>query len=447
MHRKSIFIFHKDLRLEDNTGLIAALMSSKKVVPLFIFDERQLLNNDYFSENAFEFMIESLFDLDQQLKSRGSYLNMIKKGKTVDVLRELIEKENIDAIYSNRDYTPFAKNRDLEIAELSLEKDISYYQFADSLFYEPEELLKDDGTFYKVFTPFFKRALTFQPKLIRRNNYHNFTNISSDNIGLADSLLKKRNTHLAVRGGRKNALNILKNNFSDYFDFRNYPSQKKTTMLSAYVKFGCVSPREIHDRFFSNHELLREFFWRDFLIHLAFHCPYVFGKEFKIKFQSMKWDYDMERFLAWCNGVTGFPIVDAGMRQLNQTGFMHNRVRMIVASFLVKNLHIDWRWGEKYFAKKLVDYDPAVNNGNWQWAASTGADAVPYFRIFSPLSQQERFDKDFDYVSEWISELRGFDNKTLYGLYKKPQALGKYPAMIIDAKREAEICKTIYKSY
>nr|WP_280954397.1 deoxyribodipyrimidine photo-lyase [Methanohalophilus levihalophilus] len=278
-------------------------------------------------------------------------------------------------------------------------------------------------------------------------------NIKGEDRGILKHILKDRNENLYSKGGRENGLEILDNpkRFENYQDERDYPALDATTGLSAHNKFGTVSIREVYhclaDEFGKNHPLITQLYWRDFFTHLAYNNPHVFGHSFRKKYDSLKWIDDKDSFRKWCEGKTGFPIVDAGMRQLNTTGYMHNRVRMIAASFLVKDLHIDWRWGERYFAQHLVDYDPCVNNGNWQWAASTGADSQPYFRIFNPWLQQTKFDKDCEYIKTWVPELADVDPKRIHRLgHDEKHRIPDYPAPIVDHSREREQSLFMFKS-
>lgn len=451
-HKKSLFIFRRDLRLEDNTGLISALNDSEIVIPAFVFDPRQYdkTKNPYFSDNAFGFLIESLKDLDSQLNIKNSRL-YIFNGIVEEVIEKLIKDENIDAIYFNKDYTPFSKKRDTEIDKICKKHNVSCYSFADALLNEPNSVLKNDGSPYTVFTPFWKNASTIKVNDPKNNHYKNYYNkkIISEKSFLELNLKYEDNKN-RIKGGRKNAVNILNNiiKLKNYESIRDYPYINGTSKLSAHLKFGTVSIREaywaIANEMTLAHPLLRQLYWRDFFYHIAYHFPKVFGHSFNEKYEKVRWDNDEKLLQAWKNGVTGFPIVDAGMRELNTTGYMHNRVRMIVASFLTKDLHIDWRLGEKYFAQQLVDYDPCINNGNWQWAASTGCDAQPYFRIFNPWLQQKKFDPKCEYIKRWILELKNVDAKTIHELDKNE--IPNYPKPIIDHYAESKEAISRYKS-
>lgn len=450
--KKSLFIFRRDLRLEDNTGLLKACAVSNIVIPCFIFDPRQVTEkNRYRSMNAIQFMIESLNDLEKQLKAKKGRLHRFY-GISEDVVNQLIKKEKIDAIFVNRDYTPFSIKRDEEIKRNCYANSIKFYQENDLLLHEPEDIVTSNGTPYQIFTPFFRRA---SKELVRKPQKFDRTNFYTKAIK-GGSISKKytftyTNPDLHVHGGRTNAQKILKGlrKFKNYVKTRNYPALS-TTSLSAYLKFGCVSIREVYYAIRKvlgkDHPLLRQLYWRDFFTHVAYFSPFIFGQPFRQKFKQLTWINNKRQFKAWHEGKTGFPIVDAGMRQLNETGFMHNRVRMIVGSFLIKDLHIDWRWGEKYFAQKLVDYDPSVNNGNWQWVSSTGTDSQPYFRIFNPWVQQKQFDPQCTYIKRWVSELKSVQPRQIHALFKKGGDVDGYPQPIVDHAKESKRAKVEYRA-
>ncbi len=452
-HTLSLHVFRRDLRLHDNTALIEALHSSAQVITCFIFDKRQIELNDYKSDNCLQFMANSLQELDAQLRNKESRLYCFY-GVAEDVIEQLISALKIDAVFVNRDYTAFSHARDQKIAAACRRFNIDFYSFADALLHEPEEVAKSDGEPYTVFTPFFNRAKQFEPASVRKNTHDNYyrDNIAQEDQHTLKKLLQKSNPNLAVKGGRNEALGLLKKmrGLNNYETMRNIPAVNGTSRLSAHNKFGTVSIREVYatikEEFGKQHSLIKELYWRDFFTHIAFHFPRVLGHAFQEKYANIHWSKSEKHFRAWCEGMTGFPIVDAGMRELNTTGYMHNRVRMITASFLVKDLHIDWRWGEKYFAQKLVDYDPAVNNGNWQWAASTGCDAQPYFRIFNPWLQQQKFDADCLYIKRWIPELANFPVKTIHGLAENTTMLmTNYPQPLVNHTKASMKAKAMYK--
>ncbi|MFO7710246.1 MAG: deoxyribodipyrimidine photo-lyase [Candidatus Woesearchaeota archaeon] len=423
MYNHSLFIFRRDLRDFDNTGLNEASRLSRKVTCAFIFDPRQQAH-PYFSENAFQFMLESLEALKIPLT--------VMQGEPTKVIHNL---KGFDAVFVNRDYTPFAIQRDKDIQKICEKKDIAFHSYADYLLLEPEIALKKDNTPYTKFTPFYRNAARFP---IKRPDTYKPKNLSSKK----GTLPKIKRKELLIKGGRTNGLKLLKNIPADYETSRNMPS-KNTSLLSAHHKFGTISIRESYWQK-TPETFTQELYWRDFFTHIAYHFPYVFGKEFQKRFQGIRWKNNKKLFRLWCEGKTGFPIVDAGMRELNQTGYMHNRVRMITASFLVKDMHIDWRWGEQYFATKLIDYDPSVNNGNWQWSASTGCDAQPYFRIFNPWRQQERFDPDCTYIKRLIPELLDYNPKQIHQHKESP--LKTYQRPILDHKESKDTTLSLFNS-
>jgi deoxyribodipyrimidine photo-lyase len=404
---KSFFIFRRDLRLHDNIGLIAALKQSLSVIPSFIFTPEQIESNPYRSDRCLQFMLESLEDLEGQLEAKKKKLYLFY-GEPDEIVGRLIVHFGVDAVFVNRDYTPYSQSRDKKIASVCRRHGAAFLQFDDALLHPPEESVKADGKPYTIFSPYFRNLSKLhvgKPKQNRHENYFCGEIAFAKKRSIFGTILPKR-LSVGLAGGRAEGLKILKKigGFSNYEAIRDFPS-KPTTHLSCYLKFNVLSIREVDHAIASklgpHHALLRSLAWRDFFSSIALFFPHVFKGAFHPKFDRLSWKNDKRAFQKWCEGKTGFPIVDAGMRELNATGFMHNRVRMIAASFLVKDLHIDWRWGEKYFAQKLIDYDPAVNNGNWQWVASTGCDAQPYFRIFNPRSQQEKFDPDGLYIHRW----------------------------------------------
>ncbi len=449
----SIHIFRRDLRLNDNTALMAALDKSERVVPVFIFDEKQL-DNPYRGHNSFEFMVNSLIELDQKLKAKGSQLYFFK-GLTQEVISQLIEKLKPGALFFNRDYTPFSRKRDEAISKVCQKHNVELNVYADALLNEPEMVHKDDGKPYTVFTPFMKKARLNTISEPVHNLYPNYYNQKIDvpaSFHSPKSLIKSHNQNLLVKGGRTEGLKLLEQveTMGDYETRRELPSVQGTSLLSAHHKFGTVSIRETYQKLVSyfekQHPMVNELYWRDFFTHIVWHFPRVLGNAFREKYDKIEWSHNEQKFERWCKGETGFPIVDAGMRELVTTGYMHNRVRMIVASFLTKDLHIDWRWGERFFANHLTDYDPAVNNGNWQWGASTGCDAQPYFRIFNPWSQQRRFDSECKYIKKWLPELKHLSAQQIHNIEKEDCTAGKYPRPIIEHKTEALNAKMIFKS-
>lgn len=438
------------MRLVDNTALIEALKLSASVIPCFIFDPRQIENNPYRGQHSVQFMLQSLQELDAALRKKNSKLYLFY-GRAEDVIAKLISENNIHAIFFNRDYSPFSCMRDENIKQLCQKSNIELHTYADALLHEPEEVLKSNNQPYTIFTPFFHKAVQLYVAPPHKNlQYHFFQKkLIGENSDIINSLNISPNPDLLVKGGRKEALTLLGSikNLINYATERNIPSLTSTTKLSAHLKFGTVSVRELYaaitKNFGSQHLLIKELYWRDFFTHIAYHYPQVLGESFQEKYRNIQWQTNKNYLSKWCTGQTGFPIVDAGMRELNTTGYMHNRVRMITASFLTKDLHIDWRVGEKYFAEKLVDYDPSVNNGNWQWAASTGCDAQPYFRIFNPWLQQQKFDPDCIYIKRWLPELNQVPAKVIHKLNQL--SVSNYLSPIVNHAVESLKAKAIYK--
>jgi deoxyribodipyrimidine photo-lyase len=443
---KSVFIFRRDLRLTDNTGLMRALGESDSVVPAFILDPRQTGRHPYRSEKALRFMAASLRELDRDLRAKGSRLYLFR-GRAERVVDGLIRTEGLGAVYVNRDYTPFSRRRDEAIAAACRKRNAAFVSTGDSLLNEPEEARKADGRPYAVFTPFFNAARSIAVRPPRTNAFRNYYAgpvAAEAGPDVLDRAPGRRNGSLFRQGGRAEALGVLRriDRLGDYDRTRDLPALDGTTGLSPHNKFGTISIRELYqavrDGLGPGHPLLRQLYWRDFFTHAAFHFERVFGHAFQAAYEGIAWRDDPCGFARWREGTTGFPIVDAGMRQLAATGFMHNRARLVCASFLVKDLHIDWREGERYFATRLEDYDPCVNNGNWQWVASTGCDAAPYFRVFNPWLQQKRYDPEAAYIRRWVPELARTEPALIHRL---DRAAGRrprgYPAPLLDHAAES----------
>lgn len=456
LHKKSLFVFRRDLRLEDNTGLIQALKTSESVIPCFIYDDFIL---EKFKDSTFrlDFLNESLRELDSELKKKSSSLQIFE-GDPIRVIRDIITKNNhdIDAVFLNVDFTDYSINRDAAIHNICKKNNFRFYGILDFLLHNPNEIKtrnnNNDNSPYTVYSFFYKKARQFPVRKIQRNHMKNYSDKTISSIDIKENVFAKASK---IPGGRKAGMNILKNlgKFRDYKNTRDFPeSDDSTTKLSPHNKFGTVSIREVYHAILQvlgpDHTLIDEVYWREFFSYILFHFPWVCKKSFQKRFQRLPWSHDKKKFHVWTQGMTGFPIVDAGMRQLNHTGFMHNRVRMIVASFLTKDLHIDWRWGEQYFAEKLVDYDPAVNAGNWQWAASTGCDAAPYFRIFNPWIQQQKFDPNCSYIKRWIPELAELTSKQIHNLQNNfPEGDDiAYVKPILNHKIESQKTKEIFKA-
>lgn len=454
-YKKVLFIFRRDLRIQDNVGLRAATQKADSIIPCFIFDPIQVGDNNPFrSTNALQFMIESLQDLEQQLKAKKGKLYLFY-GDTFKIITSLIKQENIEAIFVNRDYTPFSLKRDQALEKLCYKYNIAFEHYNDALLTEPEEILTQSGTPYSIFSAFYKKAVAKsmnKPETLKKGTFFTQNIKNSQSTTIYKQLLKKNNPTIHVHGGTDNANKLLRiiGKLKNYTQTHNIPSIA-TSNISAHLKFGTISIRHVYhtiqDKLGSNHPLLRQLYWRDFFTHVAYNSPFVFGQAYHKKYNKLAWNTSKADFKKWCTGTTGFPIVDAGIRQLNTTGFMHNRVRMIVASFLVKDLHINWQWGEKYFAQQLVDYDPAVNNGNWQWVASTGCDAQPYFRIFNPWLQQKKFDKECAYIKTWVTELKNVAPQTIHRWFKdESPSIAHYPRPMVDHEQVSKQAKAMYKN-
>jgi deoxyribodipyrimidine photo-lyase len=453
-YTRALHIFRRDLRIHDNTALNAALTASEEVVTCFIFNDAQVGPHKHRSANGLCCMIESLEELAQEISSNGGKL-LFFHGDPESVVDQAISEMKIDAVFFNKDYTPFSLKRDQGIADLCARRDIACHQFSDALLTEPSTFGKDDGRPYTVYTPFFKRAsknpVPPPTKLAKGSLSKLRTGIKT--VVPKDFWPEESAPERVSKGGRSLALEILSGikSYTKYDEERNLPALKGTTLLAPHNKFGTVSIREVYhsvaDALGVSHTLIRELYWRDFFTHIAWHFPHVFGHAFYRHYDGLQWSKDMKLFNAWCEGRTGFPIVDAGMRELVTTGFMHNRVRMIVASFLVKDLHLSWRWGEALFARHLTDYDPSVNNGSWQWAASTGCDAQPYFRIFNPWLQQKRFDPDCVYIKRWVPELKNMTVKAIHELNdpEKPRP-ERYPHPIVDHAIQKILAEEMFKA-
>lgn len=437
----TIFIFRRDLRIFDNSALfkLKETYPTAKILPIFIFNKKQIDKNlnKYYSSNSVQFLFESLEEIP--------HLNCYYTDDDLTILNDLKKRFNVKAIAFNKDYTPFAINRDKEIGDWCKENEINCITAEDYSLFKIGSVMKDDNNPYLKFTPFYRKAIIKKPEAVK-NTYEKdfifFDDNKSKNLDDLKFLRPLPNPNLKVNGGRKKGLEILKkvkdNYFKNYDDERDYPYLDKTTKMSAFIKFGCLSIREIYFSLPVKHGLVRELIWREFYIYINFFFPHIYGSAYNKKYEKVKWDNNNSFFEKWKAGMTGFPLIDASMRQLNTTGWLHNRCRMIVASFLTKNLFIDWRWGEQYFASKLVDYDPSSNNGGWQWCASTGTDSQPYFRIFAPSAQLEKFDKECLYVKKWVPELRDVDNKIILNWEKNNNYNITYPKPIVDAKQTAK---------
>ncbi len=429
MDKITVFWHRRDLRIHDNAGLYHALKSEYPVLPIFIFDRNILDKLEDKADARVDFIHSQLNELKKKYESYGSSL-MVFYGKPEEVWKEILEKYSVKEVICNRDYEPYAQERDKAIFDFLANKKISFKGYKDHVIFEKNEVLKDDGKPYTVYTPYSKKwkaklndfYLKSYPTEKFLSNLHQtkpYEFISLEQMGFNPSGILFPNK-IAKE-------DIIKS----YHTTRDFPAVKGTTRLSVHLRFGTISIRELASTAKSlNEKYLNELIWRDFYQTILFHFPHTVNKAFKSEYDKIQWLNNENEFNAWCEGRTGYPIVDAGMRELNATGFMHNRVRMIVASFLTKHLLIDWRWGEAYFAKKLLDFELASNVGGWQWAAGCGVDAAPYFRVFNPALQTEKFDKEFKYIKQWVPE---------YGTatYTKP---------IVDHKMARERVLKTYKA-
>ena len=416
--------FRRDLRLFDNTAFYYATKSDFPVLPLFIFDQN-IIDELPKGDARVSFIYDSLKSINQELNSYGGSIKIVK-STPVEAFKTLLNEYDIQSVYLNKDYEPYAIKRDKEVESFLAKEKIAFNTFKDHVVFEQNEITKDDGNPYTVFTPYskkWKNALanikleTFDVDL-NKINFIPFNEEfpSIETFGFKKSTIIVPSYSLEQLGSYKNE--------------RNLPAKNSTSKLSVHLRFGTVSIRQMVKKALEiGEDFLNELIWREFFHQALWHFPHVVNSEFKPKYQLIEWRNNEEEFEKWCAGKTGYPIVDAGMRELNQTGLMHNRVRMITASFLCKHLLIDWRWGEAYFAEKLLDFDLAINNGNWQWVAGTGCDAAPYFRVFNPTTQTQRFDPDLTYIKKWVPEFESLE----------------YPTPIVEHKYARERALKVYK--
>jgi deoxyribodipyrimidine photo-lyase len=395
----SVCWFRRDLRLEDNTALYNALNSDYAVLPIFIFD-KDILEELPRNDARVNFIHQQLTQINKEL---GKYKGSLKiyNSSVDEAWEELIKEFNVKEVYINEDYEPYAMQRDERVEQFLASKNIQLKSFTDQVVFKPKQILKDDGLPYTVYTPYKNKWLKHfelnRPQVLPTPNFENlyssnFNFPSLSDIGFKPSTIQVEEFNLKQLG--------------KYEQTRDVPHLNGTSYLGPHLRFGTVSVRSIISQLKpSDHVFLSELIWREFFIQILVHFPRVVNENFKTKYNGIVWRNNEDEFSRWCEGKTGYPIVDAGMRQLNETGYMHNRVRMVTASFLCKHLLIDWRWGEAYFAEKLLDYELASNNGNWQWSSGTGCDAAPYFRVFNPTSQTQRFDPDMKYIKKWVPEL------------------------------------------
>jgi deoxyribodipyrimidine photo-lyase len=397
----SVFWFRRDLRLSDNHGLYQALQASENVFLLFIFDTEILSKLENKEDKRVDFLVQTLEVINQYLEKYGKSIQIFH-GKPLDIFKKIAKEFVVKNVFCNEDYEPSAIKRDQEIKAFLAQKNIEFHSYKDQVHFHKDDILKSDGTPYSIYTPYSKQWLQkYDEKKVEffpsEKLLENLIDVEKQEISLEKLGFKKTNYQFEIP---KINTKILKN----YHETRNFPTTPNSEM-SVHLRFGTISVRKLAlEAKKLNETYLKELIWREFFMQILFHYPKVINKSFKRKYDNISWLFDEELFKNWCEGKTGYPIVDAGMRELNETGFMHNRVRMVCASFFTKHLLMDWRIGEAYFAEKLMDYDLSANNGNWQWSAGTGCDSAPYFRVFNPEEQQKKFDPEFIYIKKWVSE-------------------------------------------
>ncbi|MGY0392685.1 cryptochrome/photolyase family protein [Bizionia sp. KMM 8389] len=426
----NIFWFRRDLRLDDNTGFYKALESDNPVLPIFIFDS-EILDSLNSNDARVTFIYNTIQEMRSALQKEYNSSIALYFGTPKTVFEDLLKSYDISAVYTNHDYEPYAQKRDQEIEQILNQKNVSFHTFKDQVIFEKSEIVKNDGTPYRVYTPYMRswKSAFNDLKLSIYDTHSLFNNLVKNtrlpNLTLSDIGFDKSEQHI-IPYQLSNSI------ITDYEAKRNFPALDATSHLGTHLRFGTVSIRKIVQKAANktNDTFLKELIWREFFMQVLWHFPHTLTESFKAKYDAIKWRNNEAEFKAWCEGKTGYPLVDAGMRELNTTGFMHNRVRMLVGSFLCKHLLIDWRWGEAYFAEKLHDYEMASNIGNWQWVAGSGVDAAPYFRIFNPTTQIEKFDKGLEYIKKWVPEFQELD----------------YTPKIVDHKEARERCLKVYKA-
>ena len=424
---KVIHWFRRDLRLEDNAALSAATHHGAEVVPVFIFDKAILEKLEDEDDSRVSFIHDTLANIQHRLRGLGSDIR-VYHGSVSECWEQIVREWQPRAVFTNEDYEPYARERDSEVREHLSHSEIEFHQFKDHVVFHKDEVVKDNGQPYTVYTPYRKKWMSlFTKDLIEEKPV---------DLGQMAKLKARELISLEELGFRRSEIQVPPADTSEsllknYAKTRDLPAVQGTTHISTHLRFGTVSTRACYRKAWDDSETwVGELIWRSFFSQLLYHFPHVVENEFKPKYKHIPWRNEEEEFQKWTDGKTGIPIVDAGMRELAQTGFMHNRVRMICASFLTKNLLIDWRWGEAWFARKLTDYDLASNNGNWQWAAGCGADAAPYFRVFNPETQREKFDPEWKYVKRWVPE---------YGTWE-------YPRPMVDLKATRKRCIDTFKA-
>ncbi|KJD34309.1 deoxyribodipyrimidine photolyase [Tamlana nanhaiensis] len=426
----NIFWFRRDLRLDDNIGFYEALRGEHPVLPIFIFDT-EILENLPEDDARVTFIHQTLQSMRSELQEQHNSSIAIFKGTPETIFKELIESYKINTVYTNHDYEPYAKTRDTAIKSLLINHNISFKTYKDQVIFEKSEVVKNDGDPYVVYTPYMKtwknKFKNYNLEIFYTNSYLNnlIEHTRLPNLTLSDIGFKKSNQQIED-------YNVTPTLIQNYEATRNFPAKDGTSRLGPHLRFGTVSVRKMVKKAIAekNEIFWQELIWREFFMQILWHFPDTATKAFKPKYDGISWRNNETEFKAWCEGKTGYPLVDAGMRELNETGHMHNRVRMLVGSFLCKHLLIDWRWGEAYFAEKLHDYELASNVGNWQWVAGSGVDAAPYFRIFNPTTQITKFDKQHEYIKKWVPDYQELT----------------YPKPIVDHKFARERCLETYKS-
>ena len=425
----NIFWFRRDLRLDDNVGFYNALQSKNPVLPIFIFDS-EILKKLPKDDARVSFIFETLQEMRSELQDNFESSIAIYHGKPKTIFEEILNDFEVEEVYTNHDYEPYATERDIEIKEFLSDKSVAFNTFKDQVIFEKSEVVKKDGDPYVVYTPYMR---TWKEKFKEHNLTIYYTNSYLSNL-IEHTRLP--NLTLSDIGFKKSTQEITPYTVTptliqEYEETRNFPAKDATSRLGPHLRFGTVSVRKMIKKAISekNEIFWQELIWREFFMQILWHFPETKDKAFKSKYDKIEWRNNEKEFDAWCKGETGYPLVDAGMRQLNETGFMHNRIRMLVGSFLCKHLLIDWRWGEAYFAEKLHDYEMASNVGNWQWVAGSGVDASPYFRIFNPTTQIKKFDKDLKYIKKWVPNYQELT----------------YPKEIVDHKEARKRCLKVYK--
>ncbi|QLE02321.1 deoxyribodipyrimidine photo-lyase [Galbibacter sp. BG1] len=426
----SIFWFRRDLRLDDNVGFLEALKGDFPVLPIFIFD-KEILDKLPEDDARVTFIHKKLQEMREELQEEHSSSIALYHGKPLDVYKYLVKNYEVQTVYTNRDYEPYAKERDGEISDFLASEDVEFKTFKDQVFFEKDEVVKDDGDPYVVYTPYMKK---WKENFSKNDLTVHYTSQYLDNL-VENTRLPQLS--LADMGFKKSKIevkdyDVTPSMLDNYKDTRNFPAAHGTSNISVHLRFGTVGYRKILKKAVEAKEetFWNELIWREFFMQILWHFPETVDNAFREKYDRIEWRNNEKEFDKWCKGETGYPLVDAGMRQLNKSGYMHNRVRMVVASFLCKHLLIDWRWGEAYFAEKLLDYEMSSNVGNWQWAAGSGVDAAPYFRIFNPTTQIKKFDKDLEYINNWVEDYNELS----------------YPDKMVDHKEARERCLKTYKS-